>query len=250
MWLLTVGYAVFLFLQRRRVTHEFPQELPEITIVIAVLNEAQWIRDKIKNIALSNYPIDLIEVVIVDGGSGDNTAELAAADPPAGLRIRILHCPRHSGKAAQINLGVRTARTDLVVCTDADAKLDKDCLTQLITPLLLNEQIDVVGARIIPVTELLEEKIHWRIVNLLWCLEGKSFGSAGISGACYAARLRVFRSGLTDDCEDIELAQRQLYRGLMLSLHPTGRLPSKRGCRIQSKSGWISVCAGEQITAG
>ena len=213
LWVLTVGYAVLLTFRRRAATNAPPSDLPDITVVVAVLDEARWIRDKIENIAQSHYPLERIEVVVVDGGSRDGTTVLAATCSPPGLRVRVVHYPGRAGKAAQINFGARAARTDVVVCTDADTMLDKDCLARLVEPLLRDPRLALVGARIEPVTELVEEKIHWRLVNLLWWLEGRALGAAMISGACYAARAGTFRAKLAAGAEDVELAQRSALHG-------------------------------------
>jgi glycosyltransferase involved in cell wall biosynthesis len=57
-------------------------------------------------------------VLVVDGGSRDGTAELAAAHP---LRPRVLHAA--GGRAAQVNAGAAAARGDPLVLLHADSRL-------------------------------------------------------------------------------------------------------------------------------
>jgi rSAM/selenodomain-associated transferase 2 len=83
-----------------------------LSIVMPVLNEAAAIRPALE--ALRAY-----EVIVVDGGSTDGTAETAA-----GLCSRVLRAPR--GRAAQMNAGAAAARGDVLVFLHADTRLPAD----------------------------------------------------------------------------------------------------------------------------
>src|SRR5207245_11339689 len=50
---------------------------PTISIIVPTYNEATVIKEKLSNISLSDYPSDRIDVIVVDSGSTDNTADLA-----------------------------------------------------------------------------------------------------------------------------------------------------------------------------
>ena len=49
--------------------------LPLVTIVVPARNEAAHIAELLRSIAASDYPLDRIEVLVVDGMSTDGTAE-------------------------------------------------------------------------------------------------------------------------------------------------------------------------------
>lgn len=53
------------------------QKLPTISIVIPTLNEAVYIEECLKSVFRQNYPLNKLEVFIVDGGSSDNTLSIA-----------------------------------------------------------------------------------------------------------------------------------------------------------------------------
>jgi len=82
-----------------------------LSIVVPVLNEAARIRPALE--ALRGHGD---EVIVVDGGSSDGTAELAA-----GLCDRVLSAPR--GRAAQMNAGAAGAGGDVLVFVHADTRL-------------------------------------------------------------------------------------------------------------------------------
>jgi len=87
---------------------------PRLTIVMPVLNEAGRIAEALG--ALAPLRARGHEVVVVDGGSADGTAELAAP-----LCDQLVRAPR--GRALQMNAGARLARGDALVFLHADTRL-------------------------------------------------------------------------------------------------------------------------------
>jgi rSAM/selenodomain-associated transferase 2 len=88
--------------------------LPRISIVMPVLNEAQAIQASLA--ALQPLRAAGHEAIVVDGGSSDGTADLAAA-----LADRIVSAPR--GRAAQMNAGAAIATGDILLFLHADTRL-------------------------------------------------------------------------------------------------------------------------------
>lgn len=91
-----------------------------VAIVIPALNEAASLPRLLRHLALLD-PAPA-EAILVDGGSGDGTPDLARA---AGLRV-VEHPVR--GRAAQINRGVAEARSPFVLVLHADTLLPDDAL--------------------------------------------------------------------------------------------------------------------------
>ena len=87
---------------------------PSISIVMPVLNEAEQIRERLE--ALAELRRRGAEVIVVDGGSGDGTAEAAAP-----LADRVLASGR--GRAQQMNAGADAASGDVLVFLHADTAL-------------------------------------------------------------------------------------------------------------------------------
>ncbi len=105
-------------------------ELPPVTVVVPAYNEEVGIERSIRSIAASDYP-DL-EVVVVDDGSTDRTAEIVA-----GLALENLRLIRqdNAGKAAALNAGFAQARTDVLVMVDGDTLFGPDTVRCLVEPL-------------------------------------------------------------------------------------------------------------------
>lgn len=88
-----------------------------LSIVMPVLNEAAGIEAALR--ALAPYRARGGEVIVVDGGSHDGTAQLARP-----LAERVLGAPR--GRAAQMNAGAAAATGDALLFLHADTRLPQD----------------------------------------------------------------------------------------------------------------------------
>ena len=90
---------------------------PPLSVVVTVLNDAAAV-DRLIGLLTSQFADPADEVIVVDGGSRDGTAERvgrwAAADP----RVRLLVRPG-AGISAGRNAGIGAARNRVVACTDA-----------------------------------------------------------------------------------------------------------------------------------
>ncbi len=108
-----------------------------VSIVIPAMNEASAITDVITRLR-SDAPWH--EVLLVDDGSSDDTATLAAA---AGATV-IRH-PYNKGNGAAVKSGIRRATGEFVLIVDADGQHRPEDATRMVTA--LGEYDLVVGAR-------------------------------------------------------------------------------------------------------
>jgi rSAM/selenodomain-associated transferase 2 len=83
--------------------------LPKISIIIPTLNEAAVIERTLSRL----QDVEHLEVMVVDGGSTDETLDLAES-----MGVQVLQTP--PGKAAQMNRGARKATGEVLVFLHAD----------------------------------------------------------------------------------------------------------------------------------
>jgi succinoglycan biosynthesis protein ExoA len=95
------------------VTPDADEELPLVSIVVPMLDEIEAVQHCIDGFAAQEYPLDRIEVLIVDGGSSDGSRELVERERAAKPWIRLVENPKRKASAA-FNAGIRAARGDVV----------------------------------------------------------------------------------------------------------------------------------------
>ncbi|MFB7247663.1 bifunctional polysaccharide deacetylase/glycosyltransferase family 2 protein [Streptomyces populi] len=99
-----------------------------VTVIVPAYNEKECIANTLKSLAMSTHPI---EIIVVDDGSEDGTAEIAES---LGMpNVRVIR-QENAGKPAALNNGVRNARHDIVVMMDGDTVFEPDAVHQLVQP--------------------------------------------------------------------------------------------------------------------
>lgn len=109
--------------------------VPDISIVIPVLDEEQAIRTLLENLAAQREIA--LEVVLCDGGSGDGTVEVAEA-AAASLGLPLTAVRSSGGRGRQLNDGVPAARAELLLFLHADSQFGD--------PLALRSGYDLLAA--------------------------------------------------------------------------------------------------------
>lgn len=104
-----------------------PADIEPLTIVVPAWNEALVIERTVRSALASDLPD--VRVLVVDDGSTDGTAALAAT---LGPQVSVLVQERNQGKAAALNRGLAEATTRLVLTVDADTMLDPSAARWLV----------------------------------------------------------------------------------------------------------------------
>ncbi len=108
-----------------RVAEREPRPDALLSVVIPVCNEADNIGPMLADLArdIGSRWADF-EVVVVDDGSRDATAEITAAIARDDLRVRLVQHPRNEGYGAALRTGFANARNELIFLTDGDRQFD------------------------------------------------------------------------------------------------------------------------------
>ncbi|SDP61248.1 glycosyltransferase [Lentzea jiangxiensis] len=107
-----------------------PWFAPPVSVVVPAYNEALNIAATVRSIAANDHLAD-VEVVVVDDGSTDGTADRARElDLPGVTVVR----QSNQGKPAALNAGVREAKHDLLVLVDGDTIFEPGTIGQLVQP--------------------------------------------------------------------------------------------------------------------
>jgi SAM-dependent methyltransferase len=180
------------------------------------------------------------EIIVVDDGSTDETAAVAAAYASP-VPLRVVRLPRNRGKGAAVAAGVAAARHPFVAFTDADCPYDLALLRPMLEALAGGDVDVAIGAR-----ELAESEIN-RGYGFLRQLSGRTFSvmthvalglpfrdsQCGLKAFHTAVARRLFAMRTVDGFGfDFEILTAALRNGLRVQRFPV-RLTHNDDSRIE-----------------
>lgn len=115
---------------------------PRVTVVVPVRNGARWIGECLAALERQRYPEELLEVIVVDNGSIDQTADIVR-----GHRVRFLTESGIASPYAARNRGITEARGDILAFTDADCVPADDWVARGVEPIVRGDA-DLVGGEV------------------------------------------------------------------------------------------------------
>lgn len=181
-----IGYASFLFLsvtvgsselyagkRRSRLHSELAGDhYVPVSLIVPAYNEGVTIASTIRSLLALDY--SLYEIIVVDDGSSDDTAQtvidtfdLHAVERPVQRRIGCqpalalyengsgsvpitLVKKQNGGKADALNMGINVSHYPYFLCIDADSVLQHDSLEKIVRPVLEDDTVVAVGGAVRP----------------------------------------------------------------------------------------------------
>ncbi len=117
--------------RHRRARSRRPQWGPPVTepvsVIVPAYNESAGIEAAVRSLLASDHPV---EVIVVDDGSTDGTADLVES---LGLPVRVIR-QQNAGKPAALNTGLAAASCELVVMVDGDTVFEPDTVRTIVQP--------------------------------------------------------------------------------------------------------------------
>ena len=159
---------------------------PDVSIVIPMHDEAPNVARLVAGI-LAACAGTAVEVIAVDDGSGDGTADEVAACAAGEPRLRLLRHPRPAGQSAAVHSGVRAARAGVVCTLDGDGQNPPEELPKLFRPLLAEPggRLGLVAGQRVGRQDTLSKKLGSRVANAVraWLLrDGTRDTGCGLKG--------------------------------------------------------------------
>jgi dolichyl-phosphate beta-glucosyltransferase len=224
-----------------------------LTIVLPAYNEAERISPALDELFAylgtvpdGTLPRD-IDILVVDDGSTDATAQVVRARPEASdvgatsARLRVLTVP-HGGKGAAVRAGMLEAQGDLVIFTDADMATPPDQIPLLVQALADHDA--ALGSRIQPDGSDMRESQPWyrrllgkafHLLASIWVVGPVQDTQCGFKGFTRVAAHDLFaRQRITSIVFDVELIYLARRRGYRLAIVPI-RWADKRGSRMRAR---------------
>lgn len=112
-------------------------EFPKVSVIVAGRNESENIARCTESLSRLNYPKDLLEIILVNDNSSDNTYELmneSAKDFPF---IKVINSSKSNsgnlkGKANAIDTAILMCKGDIIISTDADCVVNPDWVRETV----------------------------------------------------------------------------------------------------------------------
>jgi len=178
-----------------------------ISVVVPALNEEKYIGRCLSSLTNQTYPRELYEIIVVDNGSTDRTAEIAR-----GRGAKVVYEPQRGVSRAR-HRGAQEARGEVIAGTDADAVAPPTWLEEIARAIGRDETLGLVTGPVVFHDGSHFERWFTRHISSgttrLLCTLGRTV----ISGNNFAVRTRDywrvggFNTSLFS-AEDIELAAR------------------------------------------
>ena len=117
---------------------------PRVSVVVASYNGDRTLKACLESLEKLHYPD--YEVILVDDGSTDTTAQIAAQFP----KVQCFRHPRNLGLSVARNTGIAAATGEIIAFTDSDCRADEDWLYHLVGNLLEQGYAAIGGPNFLP----------------------------------------------------------------------------------------------------
>jgi glycosyltransferase involved in cell wall biosynthesis len=114
---------------------------PAVTVLIDTYNHERFIEEAIVSVLDQNFPRSDVEIIVVDDGSTDRTAEIVAKFEP---RVRLIR-KANGGQASAFNAGIPEARGEIVAFLDGDDWWAPNKLSRVMQAMSADPAVGIVG---------------------------------------------------------------------------------------------------------
>ncbi|MBA3647960.1 MAG: glycosyltransferase [Chitinophagales bacterium] len=182
---------------QNKVTYDLNEELPDVSILLAVYNEEEVIEKKIISTFNTSYPIDKIEFLIGSDQSTDRSEEIILKYSERFPKLKLIRFYQRSGKVNIMNRLAELSRGQILLLTDANVFFSETVIYELVKH-FKQQPVALVGANILnPNLKTdgisFQESSYLFMENHIKYLEGILWGGMmGAFGGCYAIRKDYF----------------------------------------------------------
>jgi len=166
-------------------------ELPVLSLIITVHNEAGRIREKLENTLQIDYPSDKFEIIIASDFSTDETDDIVESYSDKG--VNLVRADERKGKEYAQLCAIRASRGEILVFSDVATQIPVDAL-RLLAARFGDPEIGALSSEDRFVSNdgsIVGEGAYVKYEMWLRRLESDRAGLVGLSGSFFAARREV-----------------------------------------------------------
>ena len=225
------------------------QEQPtyNVAVIIPTLNEEHFITCCLESVLGQTYPTDKMDIMVVDGGSTDNTCALVREMSSRCANIRLLDNPKRYQSAA-FNTGVQASDAPYIIRMDAHATYDSHYIEHCVKLLAEHTEYGNVGGTldVLPQNDSLIARANALLNQLKFGIGGAAFRMGATAQAVDTVPFGAFHrhvveqiGGMREDLargEDNEYNTRIRKAGYTVGLDPNIR------STYYARATWSSSC--------
>lgn len=191
--------------------------LPRVTILIPAFNEEKYIEETITNKLTSNYPPELLEIIVISDESEDSTDTRVQSIMQIDPRVCLLRQSPRQGKTAGLNMAVPAAKGEIIVFSDANSHYHPDALKNLVAQ-FQDPSVGYVTGKMVYVNKdgsLVGDgcSAYMKYENNMRSLETKIGSIVGVDGGIDAIRKELYQPMNADQLPDFVLPLKVVTQG-------------------------------------
>jgi cellulose synthase/poly-beta-1,6-N-acetylglucosamine synthase-like glycosyltransferase len=212
---------------------EMQFDYPRVSVLIPAHNEEKVISYTIEAMQKLEYPYDKLDILIINDGSSDATAEIVQKNAEKDSRLRLYNIPKGEGgkgKSRALNLGLKQTDAEFIAVYDADNTPHPSALKYLMAQLLQDEKLGAVLGKFRTINKyrnLLTRFINIETLSFQSMLQAgrwKLFKVSTLPGTNFVIRRHLLDklNGWDEDAitEDSELSIRVYMEGFRIKFIP------------------------------
>lgn len=210
------GYPISLLVIRlaRKQRYKRAYSEPSLTLIIAVFNEENRIRDKLENTLALKYPSNKLQIIVASDGSTDGTNDIAKSYADNG--VELLEVAYRGGKENAQKEAVALASGEIIVFSDVATILEPQALIEIVSN-FADSRVGCVSSEDILIGQDGKpggEGFYVRYEMWLRRLESEVNSLVGLSGSLFAARREVCQDFSSEVQSDFRTLLSSMKRGL------------------------------------
>lgn len=166
---------------------------PKVSVVVITWNRREDVLETVRSVF--EQPYQNLEVIVVDNGSTDGTAEALREAYPG---VRVIALETNTGVSAGRNAGIVVAQGEIIFCLDSDANPGHDTLVNLVRRFEQDPDLGVINSKVVNAyTKKLGDCPGWVYSKKQMAKQDMEFLSWSLSETGAAIRKEVFdRAGV------------------------------------------------------
>jgi GT2 family glycosyltransferase len=199
--------------------------VPSISIVLTTYNSEKDVERTLKGIVEQDFPLNRVELIVVDGGSKDNTLKIVKEFVERYSKlfydVKIVAHDRNYGVSKARNDGIKMSRGRYILILDHDVIMSRDTLAKLL------QYLESADEKVVAIIPLHNSTCRSSIGSWEYIIRRGKIWRVNAITSCALVRRELFNElGLYDETlgppytiyEDIDLGARALSKGYEILL--------------------------------